>query len=85
MPYAGVVTDLATFAWLCDICVSREHRVLGLGTWLAGAVRDHLAPHRRVLLFTAEAHEIYARVGFGPLDGPHDRVMALTPQTPGPA
>ncbi|WP_062215484.1 GNAT family N-acetyltransferase [Streptomyces sp. NBRC 109706] len=82
--YARVVTDLATFAWLCDVYVSRDHRGLGLGTWLAGAVRDRLAPHRlkRVLLFTADAHDLYARVGFGPLDGPPDRVMALSLDVP---
>jgi GNAT superfamily N-acetyltransferase len=42
--FARVVTDLATFAWLCDVYVEPAHRGLGIGTWLAATVRDHLAP-----------------------------------------
>lgn len=42
--YARVVTDWATFAWLCDVYVAPAHRGKGLGTWLARAARDHLAP-----------------------------------------
>src|SRR5262245_51781404 len=50
--YARVVTDLATFAWLCDVYVSRDVRGKGLGTALVAVVRDHLTSHglRRVLL-----------------------------------
>ncbi|MFJ9617730.1 GNAT family N-acetyltransferase [Streptomyces noursei] len=78
--YARVVTDRATFAWLCDVYVAPEHRGRGLGTWLAGAVRDHLAPYRlkRVLLTTADAHEIYARAGFVPFPTP-ENLMILDP------
>ena len=63
---ARVVTDLATFAWLCDVYVDREHRGLGIGTWLTATIRDYLAPYRlkRVLLSTKDAHEVYARAGF---------------------
>ncbi|MFI2205477.1 GNAT family N-acetyltransferase [Streptomyces sp. NPDC020192] len=70
--YARVVTDRATFAWLCDVYVAPAHRGKGLGTWLAGAVRDHLAPYRlkRVLLATRDAHEVYARAGFVPVPNP---------------
>ncbi|MGW2847788.1 GNAT family N-acetyltransferase [Streptomyces sp. NPDC001274] len=64
--YARVVTDRATFAWLCDVYVAPAHRGRGLGTWLATAVRDHLAPYRlkRILLTTLDAHAIYAKAGF---------------------
>ncbi|MFJ4920107.1 GNAT family N-acetyltransferase [Streptomyces sp. NPDC088725] len=66
--YARVVTDLATFAWLCDVYVAPAHRGRGLGTWLAAAVRDHLTPYRlgRVMLSTRDAHEVYAKAGFVP-------------------
>jgi GNAT superfamily N-acetyltransferase len=78
--YARVVTDLATFAWLCDVYVAPTHRGIGLGTWLATAVRDHLAPYRlkRVLLSTLDAHEVYAKVGFVPFPDPH-KLMILSP------
>ncbi|QIS15079.1 GNAT family N-acetyltransferase [Nocardia arthritidis] len=76
--YARVVTDLATFAWLCDVYVDRAHRGFGLGVWLASAVRDHLAPYRlkRVLLSTLDAHELYEKVGFVPFPDP-EKLMIL--------
>jgi GNAT superfamily N-acetyltransferase len=67
--YARVVTDLATFAWLCDVYVAPSHRGRGLGTWLVTAVQDHLAPYRlrRIMLATGDAHALYEKVGFTPL------------------
>ncbi|MCX4688377.1 GNAT family N-acetyltransferase [Kitasatospora purpeofusca] len=70
--YARVVTDFATFAWLCDVYIAPAARGRGLGTALATAVRDHLAPNglRRLLLATADAHPVYAKVGFEPMAKP---------------
>lgn len=67
---ARVVTDRATFAWLCDVYVDPAQRGRGLGTWLAGAARDHLAELgvRRIVLATNDAHGVYAQVGFAPVD-----------------
>ncbi|MFH8370953.1 GNAT family N-acetyltransferase [Streptomyces sp. NPDC018031] len=78
--YARVVTDLATFAWLCDVYVEPAHRGKGLGTWLATAVRDHLAPYRlkRILLSTLDAHDVYAKAGFVPVPDPR-RLMVMEP------
>ncbi|MGW4502674.1 GNAT family N-acetyltransferase [Micromonospora sp. NPDC004336] len=69
---ARAVTDGATFAWLCDVYVDPGERGRGLGTWLAVAVRDHLARLgvRRILLATNDAHEVYAKVGFAPVTDP---------------
>jgi GNAT superfamily N-acetyltransferase len=79
--YARAVTDYATFAWLCDVYVARADRGKGLGVALAAAVRDHLAPYglRRILLATADAHAIYAKVGFEPLAKP-EKWMTLGAQ-----
>ncbi|MYX31668.1 GNAT family N-acetyltransferase [Streptomyces sp. SID8381] len=76
--YARVVTDEATFAWLCDVYVAPAVRGKGIGTALVGAVRDHLRPYglRRILLATADAHGVYEKLGFRPLDRP-ERWMAL--------
>lgn len=76
--YARVVTDLATFAWLCDVYVDPAARGNGLGGRLVAAARDHLAPTsvRRFLLATADAHGVYEKAGFRPLDNP-DRWMFL--------
>ncbi|WP_189109301.1 GNAT family N-acetyltransferase [Streptomyces camponoticapitis] len=70
--YARVVTDHATFAWLCDVYVAPVARGRGLGTELVTAVRDHLAPLglRRVMLATEDAHGVYEKVGFKSLENP---------------
>ncbi|MFE2952500.1 GNAT family N-acetyltransferase, partial [Embleya sp. NPDC059267] len=67
--YARVITDGATFGWLCDVYIAPDVRGKGLGTALAAHVRDHLAPAgiRRLMLATADAHAVYAQVGFVPL------------------
>ncbi|MFC1408876.1 GNAT family N-acetyltransferase [Streptacidiphilus sp. N1-12] len=79
--YARVVTDRATFAWLCDVYIAPEARGKGLGTALAAAVGDHLAPDglRRIMLATRDAHAVYAKVGFAPLAAP-EKWMALGEQ-----
>lgn len=64
--YARVVTDQATFAWLCDVYVSPEARGRGVGQALAGAVVETLEPlHlKRILLATQDAHGLYEKFGF---------------------
>lgn len=76
--YARVVTDFATFAWLCDVYVDRSVRGKGLGTALVVAVREHLRPYgpRRLLLATQDAHGVYEKAGFAGLAHP-ERWMAL--------
>ncbi|GAA5074168.1 GNAT family N-acetyltransferase [Streptomyces similanensis] len=76
--YARVVTDRTTFAWLCDVYVEPAVRGKGIGTALVGAVRDHLRPFglRRIMLATADAHGVYEKLGFRPLEHP-ERWMAL--------
>jgi GNAT superfamily N-acetyltransferase len=67
--YARVVTDEATFAWLCDVYIAPDSRGKGLGHALVEAVCEHLDAFglRRIMLATADAHGVYARSGFGPL------------------
>ncbi|MFI1563533.1 GNAT family N-acetyltransferase [Streptomyces sp. NPDC020490] len=70
--YARVVTDRATFAWLCDVYVDPSVRGKGIGTVMVAAVREHLLPYglRRLLLATHDAHGVYEKVGFTALDRP---------------
>ncbi|MEU1332332.1 GNAT family N-acetyltransferase [Streptomyces sp. NPDC005865] len=70
--YARVVTDRATFAWLCDVYVSPGVRGKGLGVALVGAVCAHLERFglRRTLLATGDAHGVYEKVGFTSLAAP---------------
>ena len=80
--FARVVTDGATFAWLCDVYVDPAERGNGLGTWLATAVSDDLAARgiRRILLSTWDAHGVYAKAGFVPLARP-ERWMEIDRRT----
>lgn len=75
--FARVVTDYATFAWVCDVFIIPEQRRSGLGKWLVECVVNHpdLKPLRRLLLATRDAHELYRKYGgFTPLVNP-DRWM----------
>lgn len=62
-----VVSDDETFAWLADVFVDPAHRGRGLGRAMVAAHLDRLRPLglRRVLLATADAHGVYAALGFG--------------------
>ena len=66
-----VITDYATFAYLCDVYVLEAHRKQGLSKWLMRCVKEHpdLQNIRRWLLVTRDAHGLYAQFGFTPLDG----------------
>lgn len=76
--FARVVTDRATFGWLCDVYVVPAERGHGLGTWLAEAARDTLAEIGvlRIILATWDAHGVYAKAGFVPVARP-DRWMEI--------
>jgi len=64
--FARVVTDRATFAYLCDVFVLPAYRGRGLATWLVGCVVAHpdLQGLRRFVLVTRDAHGLYERFGF---------------------
>jgi GNAT superfamily N-acetyltransferase len=63
--FARVVTDHATFAWLCDVFVLESHQGLGLGKWLIECVVAHpdLRDLQIFILATTDAHELYRRYG----------------------
>ncbi|WP_193613353.1 GNAT family N-acetyltransferase [Nocardioides lijunqiniae] len=71
--YARVVTDGATFAWLCDVYVDRAARGRDVAKALVAAVDATLTELgvRRTLLATEDAHALYTPVGFEPLSDPH--------------
>ena len=67
-----VISDFATYAWLCDVFVLPAHRGHGLGKALMQAVVTHpqLQGLRRFALATRDAHGLYAQYGFTPLADP---------------
>jgi GNAT superfamily N-acetyltransferase len=70
--FARVVTDRATFGYLCDVFVEESHRGGGLGQWLVECVLEHpeLQGLRRLSLMTRDAHTLYERFGFKPMADP---------------
>lgn len=66
---ARMITDRATFAYLCDVYVLEEHRGKGLAGALMEAVQAHpdLQGLRRQVLVTRDAHELYRRFGWSGL------------------
>jgi GNAT superfamily N-acetyltransferase len=64
--FARVVTDYATYAYVCDVFVLEAHRGRGLATWLMQCVTSHpdLQGLRRWCLTTRDAHSLYEKAGF---------------------
>ena len=75
--FARVVTDQATFAWICDVFVDESARGVGVGKRLMAAIVEdpRLQGLKRMLLATNDAHGLYAQFGFEPLAEP-DKWMA---------
>lgn len=67
---ARVVTDQATFGWLCDVFVDEAERGRGIARAMVEAlIRDpRLQTLRRWCLATRDAHEVYRPLGFQPID-----------------
>lgn len=78
--FARMVTDLATWAWLCDVFVLPDHQGEGLGTAMVQTIVEHpdVVDVKRQFLATADAHELYAKFGYRPLADP-TRWMAREP------
>jgi GNAT superfamily N-acetyltransferase len=82
--FARMVTDYATFAWLCDVFVAEADRGEGIGSFLVRTAIDHprVAGVRQVLA-TMPSRTLYRRQGFSALASP-DRWMERR-ATPGPS
>ena len=66
---ARVVTDRATFAWLCDVFVDERFRGQGISKRLLEELERHptLQTLRRWCLATRDAHGLYAKYGYQPV------------------
>lgn len=69
--FARVISDEATFANLVDVFVLPAHRGHGYGARLLEAILADPALQglRRFMLATRDAHGLYARYGFVPVEG----------------
>jgi N-acetylglutamate synthase-like GNAT family acetyltransferase len=80
--FARVITDLATFAWICDVFVDERWRGQGIGKALMAAIRDdaRLAGLKRTVLVSSSP-AFYVPFGFAPIDRPERWMLR---QGPGP-
>jgi GNAT superfamily N-acetyltransferase len=76
--FARIVTDKATFAYLCDVFILEEHRGRGLSKALVATVKAHpeLQDLRRWMLVTIDAHGLYEQFDFAKVAQP-ERYMEI--------
>ena len=75
--FCRVVTDFATFAWLCDVFIVEKYRGKGLSKELMTVVMTHpeLQNLRNFSLGTHDAHSLYTKFGFAPLKTPENMLQ----------
>ncbi len=78
--FARVISDCATFGYLADVFILDAYRGKGLSKWLMETMMicPDLQGLRRWLLATKDAHGLYTKFGFLPLDKP-ERIMGYKP------
>ena len=78
--FARVITDYATFGYLADVFILDTYRGKGLSKWLMKTIMNcpDLQGLRRWLLATKDAHGLYTKFLFLPLDKP-ERIMGFKP------
>ena len=81
---ARMVTDFGTFAYLCDDFLLPEQRGTGLGVAIVTTIVEHpdVAMLKRQMLATRDAHELYRKLGFEPLDEPVKWMERRNPVSP---
>ena len=69
--FARVITDEATFGWVCDVFVDEAERGRGIADQLlATIVAEPRLQGLRLVLATRDAHRLYERHGFRSLVNP---------------
>jgi len=81
--FARVISDRATFAYICDVFALESHRGGGVAKSLMAAIMAHpeLQGLRRWTLFTRDAQGLYRKFGFGPASHP-ERLMEVVDRDP---
>jgi GNAT superfamily N-acetyltransferase len=84
--FARVISDRATFAYVCDVFALPSHRGRGVGKRIMAAIRAHpeLQGLRRWTLATRDAHGLYRQFGFAAPRHPERMMEILTHPYPAP-
>ncbi|WP_159977039.1 MULTISPECIES: GNAT family N-acetyltransferase [unclassified Novosphingobium] len=80
--FARVISDRASFAWVADVWVDEASRGQGLGRRMVNWFVEHpeYTAVRRFALTTADAHGVYAALGFTQLLRPERLMERLSPE-----
>lgn len=64
--FARMITDYATYAYLCDVIIDEEYRGQGIGKELVRYILEHsdLEDVKSLWLSTNDAHKLYEKYGF---------------------
>lgn len=76
-----LISDYATFCYICDVYVLEDHRGHGLSKAMLAMTVDHprLQGLRRWSLVTADAHGLYSQFGFAAVAQPERHMERLDP------
>jgi GNAT superfamily N-acetyltransferase len=79
--FARVITDAATYAYLCDVYVLEEYQGRGLGTWMMQELMTHpdLQGLRRFMLLKRDSHGLNEKYGFTALANPSGHMEIARP------
>lgn len=79
--FARVVTDFVSFGYIADVFIIEKYRGRGLSIWLVKAILNHpeLKGMKAWMLATKDAHALYAKFGFEPLEEPQKYMQRKNP------
>ena len=79
--FARVVSDKATFAYICDVFILADFRRIGLSKWLIQTIVEHpdLQGLRRWSLATVDAQGLYSQFGFNQISKPERWMEIFNP------
>lgn len=72
--FARVISDKTRFAYIMDVIVDENYRKRGIGQLMMNHILNHddLKTVYQWLLVTKDAHGVYKKVGFNPVNRPND-------------
>jgi GNAT superfamily N-acetyltransferase len=79
--FTRLVTDCATYAYICDVFILEEYRGHGLSKFMMACVMAHpdLQGLRRWNLVTRDAHGLYRQFGFKEVASPERYMEIIVP------
>jgi N-acetylglutamate synthase-like GNAT family acetyltransferase len=77
--FARIITDHATYAYLCDVYIEEEYRGQGLSKWLMECILSYpsLKNIKSIHLGTRDAHELYRKYGFTEVPKPENLMVRV--------